>query len=36
MLDGMFKAVDAYRAFDAVRLGFNDEASHTFLKEQVA
>jgi len=36
MLDGMFKAVDAHRAFDAVRLGFNDETSHTFLKEQVA
>jgi len=32
----MFKAGESYRAFDAVRLGFDDETSHTFLEEQVA
>jgi hypothetical protein len=34
--DGVFKAVDANWAFDAIRLGFNDESPYTFLKEQVA
>ena len=34
--DCVFQTVDAYRAFDAVRLGFNDEASYAFLKEQVS
>jgi hypothetical protein len=34
--DCVFQTVDAHGTFDAVRLGFNDEASHAFLKEQVA